>query len=1107
MRLRAREETAAHVRNEFAGGTTGWLVQAGSVHIHLPAPTIRSQGVRAAGAVALGASGAVLLSRSAVSSRIAGALVALLAVGQLLALGRGFFGRRETVVPEKQLASAVPLLAGRVRAAYDREERLARVHDPVPLPVRWTAGPPELADHWINIRGDREEPLDLGGEIHDIVDVFERLPKRRLVVLGRAGAGKSVLALRLARALLDPGTPDGPVPVVLPLASWDPFTEGPLEWAAGRVAALCPELSQDETVRRAIAGALLQDGRVLPVFDGFDEINPAARTRALRELNRGLGRDRRFVLTSRPHAYATSVTAADALTAAAVVGIQPLTVAQLAKFLPRTTRLTSYDGTAITKWHPVLERLRAPGADPAARAVREALSTPLMVGLARAAYSDTRADPMELLDRRRFPSRRAVEAHLLDAFVPAVYDIALDDRAARGPWKSRRASKSLGFLARHLKAADTQELAWWRLDLALPPFAGWLALLLPLALVVAAMCWAGGGTATVDRWWWQGPLWVSFTGVALVAQFAGWTSTPAGELPGPRRWSFTRRWRPWRPFGSLSVPADPVSAPGPWELLRADRRVALTAGSLRLEFADPFLTSKTALLLVAPLAHVIWASMAGWGQSGPEDRNLVLAASVAAFFLQGALLSAWGRYTFARLWLASAGRLPWRLSTFLKDAHARGVLRQSGGRYYFRHMELRDRLAEGGPPGRGGVRLGLGTPAMPQAALRFPVLAFLALCFWLFTAPAFTADGHGPYERTAPACELLRTGDLAPVMASPEVTKLKGYEGRRCRWTEQGPGRGAVVELSVSTEHTTATGYRSARREADDRVRYAGESGRPEVAGLGDRASVGTEELPADWGDGYVGRAEGARVTARVGNVVVQVVFAEEYADARRELAVAVNLVRQALHNAGLDGGKAGGAAAESPARALARLPRPQPPAGSRHDRYRAVSAAPLLGPVWRGTERSDIHALKGVPFVFRGPRMRCSDPDGPGDTVTCTITPGQQSEGGELQLRVARCPGSPCGDADRERLSRWLYWSPVPSTAWKRHGAGTWYSQTPRPSDGSPDDYELQMLRVFSAGGRSYVMTFHIRTDPAHTDVARKTLNEIVAQTAPRASAPGEGS
>ena len=56
--------------------------------------------------------------------------------------------------------------------------------------------------------------------------------------------------------------------------------------------------------------------------------------------------------------------------------------------------------------------------------------------------------------------------------------------------------------------------------------------------------------------------------------------------------------------------------------------------------------------------------------------------------------TAWGTFVLARGWLAVRHRLPRDLMAFLADAHEqRGVLRQVGAVYQFRHLELQRRLA------------------------------------------------------------------------------------------------------------------------------------------------------------------------------------------------------------------------------------------------------------------------------------------------------------------------------------------------------------------------------------------------------------------------------
>jgi len=70
------------------------------------------------------------------------------------------------------------------------------------------------------------------------------------------------------------------------------------------------------------------------------------------------------------------------------------------------------------------------------------------------------------------------------------------------------------------------------------------------------------------------------------------------------------------------------------------------------------------------------------------------AAGAANAIAVGFGMNAWGHWMIiSRLWLPVTRRLPWDLIRFLKDAHERGVLRQAGAVYQFRHTRLQDTLA------------------------------------------------------------------------------------------------------------------------------------------------------------------------------------------------------------------------------------------------------------------------------------------------------------------------------------------------------------------------------------------------------------------------------
>lgn len=56
--------------------------------------------------------------------------------------------------------------------------------------------------------------------------------------------------------------------------------------------------------------------------------------------------------------------------------------------------------------------------------------------------------------------------------------------------------------------------------------------------------------------------------------------------------------------------------------------------------------------------------------------------------------TAWGQWILlSRIWLPLTGRLPWAVTAFLDDAYRRGVLRQAGAVYQFRHARLQDHLS------------------------------------------------------------------------------------------------------------------------------------------------------------------------------------------------------------------------------------------------------------------------------------------------------------------------------------------------------------------------------------------------------------------------------
>ncbi|BCJ37126.1 hypothetical protein Athai_46290 [Actinocatenispora thailandica] len=119
-------------------------------------------------------------------------------------------------------------------------------------------------------RGQAAVPAT-GLRLSELTDHFRSLPagQRRLVISGAPGAGKTVLALQLMLDLLSRRDPGDAVPVRLSLPAWPPDTS--LEdW-------LVAALRDDYGLNTATAEALVEDRRILPVLDGLDEMDGAAK--------------------------------------------------------------------------------------------------------------------------------------------------------------------------------------------------------------------------------------------------------------------------------------------------------------------------------------------------------------------------------------------------------------------------------------------------------------------------------------------------------------------------------------------------------------------------------------------------------------------------------------------------------------------------------------------------------------------------------------------------------------------------------------------------------------------------------------------------------------
>jgi hypothetical protein len=397
-----------------------------------------------------------------------------------------------------------------------------------------------------------------------------------------------------------------------------------------------------------------------------------------------------------------------------VVALEPLARGDITEFLTAAT-------PARARWSMVLAQLGEPGES----ALGAALSSPLMVSLARSVYAGTGTDPADLLDSRRFPDRASIERHLLGAFPPAAYNTAPSLSIRSPTYEQAAAYRWLAFLA-----ATGPEIAWWQLYRRLPrygletlaaltcgliagPVVGLVASavfgakFLPMAGIgvslgvgsaaalvtrlerrpspsrvrlrisghagevrraMAAGLGAGviGGTLFGTVFWLVAGF-AAALGVGLVAGLVAGLAGGAGVGL----------------LAALREPIEQTQVASPRLLLRADR-----AGALAQSCLGGLASAIAVGLVAAPLAR-------------PEARmGVVSVASLGVglgVFLVAICNSAWGRWQLSRGWLTLIGKVPWSLIEFLEDGHSRGILRQTGGVYEFRHALLQECLAEGGP--------------------------------------------------------------------------------------------------------------------------------------------------------------------------------------------------------------------------------------------------------------------------------------------------------------------------------------------------------------------------------------------------------------------------
>jgi hypothetical protein len=220
----------------------------------------------------------------------------------------------EAPVPPVDGVAAIQALRERVC-----ERALAQIPFRRSMPIAWKL---ERSNY-----DDNAEATVMVSGADKIAQYFLSIPSRRMVILGGPGSGKTVLAWRIAREIIEHLSENESMPVVIPIGSWNPFEDDFLKWLKRQVS----DLSPTSETRVDLA-------RVLPILDGFDEFSTQLRAQALGVLDHERLANLPLIIVSRSEEFQYSLLWRHFVTGAAIIELQPIPreyVVQYLEGLPR----------------------------------------------------------------------------------------------------------------------------------------------------------------------------------------------------------------------------------------------------------------------------------------------------------------------------------------------------------------------------------------------------------------------------------------------------------------------------------------------------------------------------------------------------------------------------------------------------------------------------------------------------------------------------------------------------------------------------------------------------------------------------------------------------
>lgn len=637
-------------------------------------------------------------------------------------------------------------LATAVRDQWTEEAGVRSLCSPEPIRVRWHS----------RLGAGRS------GDVLNVVGLLRQIPSRQLVILGGPASGKTVMALLLTLDLLpDEADPDL-VPVLLPISSWNPRAENLHTWVARRIVEEYPALANSNAYGPDAATRLVIGKQVMPVLDGLDEMAEALRSAAIAAIGAAITDRFPLVLTSRTDEYEAAVNKSGrTLAHAESIEIQPGNASEAMNFVRQGIPEPG-------RWQPVADYLEKNPDSPLTCVLSSPLMVDLartVYGRVGENPEDLLQFPDQPAIEHHLIGEFLTTAYDQPFVRRQPRSPARYDAGRAGTWlrfladcTRRRGQPDIAWW--HLEHAVPRAALGTLIGVVLAlvtgsaegyiygPFCGltW-AVTFGLATSAAAVY---GSTRSPSR------ITVRFRGNewSLLARGAGGFAMGCGLMAigaslGGLLWGgvlgaafMVHLW--------LGAPPDVATEATPAGSLRDDRNAALVFGAtlsgalifgtLLLFAVTPMASYSSSLDSISPVARALTGIVFGgacgavgggffYGKAGAVAYGTAFAVVTSQFYgsgrfpvsewtgmvvagvvmcmmvgCLGIVSRAWGTYMVARLYLALRGRLPWHLMRFLDDARNRGVLRQSGKVYQFRHELLREYLAVNEEPEPRGIR-------------------------------------------------------------------------------------------------------------------------------------------------------------------------------------------------------------------------------------------------------------------------------------------------------------------------------------------------------------------------------------------------------------------